>query len=188
MRARRSRSQHAQRWERGRPARNPDHARKKPTPLSLKVPPASRGNRTRARFPSRSGGNLQEEGNCKLRLRDWYKRRTWRTVHWAVDCASGRVMAVEVTEARVHDSTVVEPLLAAVECPLASVAADGAYNRCRVYAALVRHSAGVQIAIPPRRDARRGQHGNCTAPPHPRDETLRFMRRCGRRRWKAWCG
>jgi hypothetical protein len=28
----------------------------------LKVPPASRGNRTRARFPSRSGGNLQEGG------------------------------------------------------------------------------------------------------------------------------
>ena len=38
----------------------------------LKVPPASRGNRTRARFPSRSGGNLQEGGNCKLRPRDWY--------------------------------------------------------------------------------------------------------------------
>jgi hypothetical protein len=27
--------------------------------------------------------------------------------------------------ARVHDSTVVEPFLAAVECPLASVADDG---------------------------------------------------------------
>jgi hypothetical protein len=38
----------------------------------LKVPPASRGNRTRARFPSRSGGNLQEGGNCKLRPCDWY--------------------------------------------------------------------------------------------------------------------
>jgi hypothetical protein len=24
------------------------------------------------RFPSRSGGNLQEGGNCKLRPRDWY--------------------------------------------------------------------------------------------------------------------
>jgi hypothetical protein len=35
----------------------------------LKVPPARRGNRTRARFPSRSGGNLQEGGNCKLRPR-----------------------------------------------------------------------------------------------------------------------
>ena len=28
----------------------------------LKVPPARRGNRTRARFPSRSGGNLRLKG------------------------------------------------------------------------------------------------------------------------------
>jgi hypothetical protein len=48
MRARRSRSQHARRWERGRPARNANRARKKPTPLSLKVPPARRGNPTGA--------------------------------------------------------------------------------------------------------------------------------------------
>ena len=27
----------------------------------------------RERFPSRSGGNLQEGGNCKLRPCDWYK-------------------------------------------------------------------------------------------------------------------
>jgi hypothetical protein len=33
----------------------------------LKVPPASRGNRTRARFPSRSGGNLQEGGDNSCR-------------------------------------------------------------------------------------------------------------------------
>ena len=32
----------------------------------LKVPPASRGNRTRARFPSRSGGNLQEGGTISI--------------------------------------------------------------------------------------------------------------------------
>jgi hypothetical protein len=38
----------------------------------LKVPPASRGNRTPARFPSRSGGNLKEGGNCKLCPCDWY--------------------------------------------------------------------------------------------------------------------
>jgi len=36
-----------------------------------KVPPASRGNRIRARFPPLREGNLQEGGNCKLRPRDW---------------------------------------------------------------------------------------------------------------------
>jgi hypothetical protein len=39
----------------------------------LQVPPASRGNRTPARFPSRSGGNLKEGGNCELWLCSWYK-------------------------------------------------------------------------------------------------------------------
>jgi D-alanyl-D-alanine carboxypeptidase/D-alanyl-D-alanine-endopeptidase (penicillin-binding protein 4) len=34
----------------------------------LKVPPASRGNRTEARFPSRSGGNLKEEGIPEMTL------------------------------------------------------------------------------------------------------------------------
>ena len=38
----------------------------------LKVPPARRGNRTRARFPSRSGGNLQGGGKCELCLGGWY--------------------------------------------------------------------------------------------------------------------
>jgi hypothetical protein len=38
----------------------------------LKVPPARRGNRTRARFPSRSGGNLQEGGNYELWIGNWY--------------------------------------------------------------------------------------------------------------------
>jgi hypothetical protein len=38
----------------------------------LKVPPASRGNRTSVWFPSRSGGNLKERGKHKLCPRDWY--------------------------------------------------------------------------------------------------------------------
>jgi hypothetical protein len=51
----------------------------------LKVPPTRRGNRTRARFPSRSGGNLQEGGNYKtsptrLVLKDtdaWVRSVRW---------------------------------------------------------------------------------------------------------------
>ena len=47
----------------------------------LKVPPASRGNRTRARFPPLREGNLQEGGNCKLRPRDWYNTNRAVKVH-----------------------------------------------------------------------------------------------------------
>jgi IS5 family transposase len=167
----------------------PDHTTlsRRGRKMSVRLPKRSRGEPLHLAIDS-SGLKVYGEGEWQVRQHGASKRRTWRKVHLAVDCASGLVMAVAVTEARVHDSTVVEPLLAAVECPLASVAADGAYDRRRVYEALMQHSAGVRIAVLPRRDARIGQHGNCTAPPHPRDETLRFMRRCGRRRWKAWCG
>jgi hypothetical protein len=47
--------------------------RKIDNPL-LQVPLAGRGNRTQARFPSRSGGNLKERGNQELWLRDWYNK------------------------------------------------------------------------------------------------------------------
>jgi IS5 family transposase len=110
----------------------PDHTTlsRRGRKVSVRLPKRSRGEPLHLARDS-SGLTVYGEGEWQVRQHGASKRRTWRTVHWAVDCASGLVMAVAVTEARVHDSTVVEPLLAAVECPLASVAADGAYDRRR---------------------------------------------------------
>jgi hypothetical protein len=41
----------------------------------LQVPPARRGNRTPARFPSRKRGEPTEGGNQELWLRDWYNKK-----------------------------------------------------------------------------------------------------------------
>jgi hypothetical protein len=38
--------------------------------------------------------------------------------------------------------------------------------------------------IPPRKNAVIWQHGNCKAPPHPRDENLRSICKHGRKKWK----
>jgi hypothetical protein len=43
-------------------------------------------------------------------------------------------------------------------------------------------------AIPPRRRARLWQQGNAKDPRGPRDETLRSIRRVGRKRWRRACG
>jgi hypothetical protein len=40
----------------------------------LKSSPCEQGEPNPCAVPSRSGGNLQEGGNCKLRPRDWYNR------------------------------------------------------------------------------------------------------------------
>ena len=48
----------------------------------LRVPLAKRGEPMRpTRFPSRSGGNLKEGGNCELWLRSWYYTNRADRIH-----------------------------------------------------------------------------------------------------------
>ena len=46
----------------------------------------------------------------------------------------------------------------------------------------------IRPIIPPRKDAKIQQHGNCNAEPLPRDETIRTIRSRGRRTWKKTSG
>lgn len=153
----------------------------------------------KVRLPKRAEGSLHPvldssglkvygEGEWKVRQHGFSKRRTWRKIHLAVDSESGEIQAVELTEAGVHDPEVVQPMLKEVGRPLVSAAGDGSYDRREVYQALQKHSSGVRIAIPPRRDARIWRHGNAKGPSHPRDENLRYIRRHGRRVWKQHSG
>lgn len=123
-----------------------------------------------------------------MRQHGWSQRRTWRKVHWSVDADTGEVQAVETRQAGLHDAQAAPRLLQDVDQPIASVAADGAYDRRPVYTAIHNHSPTAQVAIPPRKDARIGQHGNRNAPPLPRDENLRYLRQKGRSAWKRDCG
>ncbi len=64
---------------------------------------------------------------------------------------------------------------------------DGAYDKRKVYQAC-RERGITRVTIPPRKDARIWQHGNCLAPPLVRDENLRQIRKKGRQRWKQESG
>ncbi len=75
-------------------------------------------------------------------------------------------------------------MLAEIDQELESFGADGAYDKRKVYQEIQEHSPDSQIIVPPRKDARIWQHGNCKAPSHPRDENLRYIRKHGRRAWK----
>lgn len=44
------------------------------------------------------------------------------------------------------------------------------------------------ILIPPQKNAKIKQHGNCKAEPLPRDESLRAIRKVGRKAWKQRSG
>jgi len=131
-----------------------------------------------------TGLKVYGEGEWKVRQHGWSKRRTWRKLHVAVDAEAGEIEAALLTVAGVHDAEAAPALLTQVERPLASVGADGAYDRANVYTQLAEQAPQAVIAIPPRRDAKIRQHGNCQAAAHPRDVNLRFMRKHGRTKWK----
>jgi hypothetical protein len=172
-------------------------------PVTLAVPDHStlsrRGRTVQIRLPKRVHGPLQivmdssglkvfGEGEWKVRQHGWSKRRTWRKIHLSVDVLSGEVQAAMLSTAGVSDAEMVESLLTQIDAPLAGVVADGAYDKRRVYTTLQARAPDAEIVIPPRRNARIWQHGNTHAPPHSRDDVLRFMRVHGRSKWKEVSG
>ena len=133
-----------------------------------------------------SGSKVYGEGEWKVRQHGWSKRRTWRKLHLAVDEATGEIVAAVASEAGVTDDDVVSDLVEQVDRPLQQVSADGAYDKRKCYEAL--EATGAKVTIPPRRNAKIWQHGNCKGEPWQRDENPRAIRRFGRKRWKEDSG
>jgi hypothetical protein len=133
-----------------------------------------------------SGFKVYGEGEWKVRQHGWSKRRTWRKLHLAVDEATGEIVAAVASEAGVADDAALPDLLEQVPGQIRQVSTDGAYDKRQCYDALA--ARGAKAVIPPRRDAKIWQHGNCAGAPWQRDENLRAIRHQGRRRWKQESG
>ena len=129
-----------------------------------------------------TGVKVYGEGEWKTRQHGISKRRTWRKLHLGIDESTGEILSAVVTTNDVHDSEILPELLEATEVDIEKVSADGAYDKRRCYAALT--DRGAEAVIPPQKNAKIWQHGNCKAPPHPRDENLRAIRKRGRKTWK----
>ena len=171
--------------------------------MDLPVPDHStlskRGKTLRVKLPRKAKGSLNlvldstglkiyGEGEWKVRKHGYSKRRTWRKLHLGVDPESGEIQAVLLTENNVSDDATVKELLEQIEQTLFVCAADGAYDKRKVYNALTKHSPEVEILIPPRKNARIWQHGNSKAERLKRDENLRYIRKHGRQHWKKDSG
>lgn len=133
-----------------------------------------------------TGVKVYGDGEWKVRQHGVSKRRTWRKLHVGVDESTGEILSAVVTTNNVHDSEVFEDLLDVGETELEQVSGDGAYDQRHCYDSL--QAANIKASIPPQRNAKIWQHGNCNAPPHPRDENLRTIRKRGRKRWKREIG
>jgi IS5 family transposase len=156
---------------------------------------SKRGQRLQVKLPRKAHGSLHlvldstglkiyGEGEWKVRKHGYSKRRTWRKLHLSGNPDTGEILTVMLTENSVSDDTAVQALVEPIEAGLLSCAADGAYDKRKVYAALNAHSPEVKILIPPHKDAHIWQHGNSKKEPLKRDENLRYIRKHGRQQWK----
>ena len=109
-------------------------------------------------------------------------RRTWRTLHLAVDAASGMIVAQTLTDQDTDDPSEVEPLLDQIDDPIARVTADGAYDGVPTYQTIAAHGDGIDVVIPPRSTAvASGKPG----PLSQRDRHLEMITEQGRLAWQA---
>lgn len=135
-----------------------------------------------------TGLKIYGEGEWKVRMHGVSKRRTWRKLHIGANPEDGEIQAVLLTENHMSDDQAVEELLGQIEQTILDFAADGAYDKRKVYDCLNRHSPDVNILIPPRKNAHIWKHGNTKSERLKRDENLRSIRKDGRKAWKKNSG
>jgi len=148
--------------------------------LTVKIPRLSRGKPVHIAIDS-SGLKVYGEGEWKRRVHGAGRRRVWRKLHIGVDCESRQVISCELTASFVTDDQVLADLLEQVtDDPIASVAADGAYDARKCHQAIADRKA--TALIPPREDAVEWETD------HPRTAVVRIVRQKGKNAWKAHSG
>ena len=115
-------------------------------------------------------------------------RRRWLKLHISVDASTGEIAAHVLTKEDGDDAAQAPDLLRQCEGTLASLTADGAYDRDPVYQAAAARQPGSPpaVVIPPRSDAVLG-----TADPNrqtPRDRHIQIMANRGRIGWQRETG
>ncbi len=118
------------------------------------------------------------EGEWKVRVHGYQKRRTWRKLHLAIDEATAEVVAVVATSSNVSDKEVLPNLLEQITDDIEQLTGDGGYDYRSCYEAIANTKA--RAVIPPRRTGRIHRKDEVM---RARNENLRSIKR-GRKKWK----
>ena len=148
----------------------PDHTTLSKRGKDLKVNLPKKANQKLNIVMDSTGLKIYGEGEWKVRQHGVSKRRTWRKLHIGANPEDGEIQAVVLTQNSISDDAMVEVLLEQIEQEIEKLAADGAYDKRKVYDCLNAHSPTVQILIPPRKNARIWQHGNTKTERLKRDQ------------------
>jgi hypothetical protein len=113
------------------------------------------------------------------------KCKRWKKLPLGVD-DQGQMLASTVTESNEQDPSQVPELLTQINREIDRFIGDGMYDQAPVYAAVMSHSPGASVLIPPRKDAVLSDHAGTF--PTQRDQQLLAIERAGRFAWKRRSG
>jgi hypothetical protein len=125
------------------------------------------------------------QGEWHTRKHGEKKHKRWKKLHLGVD-NQGQIVACTVTESHEHDSSQVPALLSQVDQVIDRFIGDGSYDQEPVYTAVMGHSPGARVIIPPRKDATLSPTGKTS--PTQRDPHILAIESDGRFSWKRTSG
>jgi hypothetical protein len=116
------------------------------------------------------------------------RRRSWRKLHLATDADTGRIVASVLTDHDADDGAQVGPLLDQIDAPVASVTADGAFDRddVFVYAEVAARHPDASVIVPPRSSA--VPSDTAETEPTQRDRHIAVIAEHGRMEWQKRSG
>jgi hypothetical protein len=129
-----------------------------------------------------TGLKLYGEGEWRVRVHGWAKRRTWRKLHIRMDAQTQQITSALITNRDVVDPRVLPRLLKEVEGEIERVTGDGAYDSRLCYKAV--HERGAQAIIPPRKGSTMWTDEYLKQ----RNRNLRRVRKWGVKGWQKKSG
>src|ERR671929_990157 len=131
----------------------PDHTTLSRRAETLELPRPRPGSEPVHLLVDSTGLKLCGPGEWLIEKHGTKTRRSWRKLHLGVDADTGRILAAELTGPEIDDGSQVGPLLDQVDGPVASVTADGAFDRDDVYAEVAARHPEAAVIVPPRSSA-----------------------------------
>ena len=107
-------------------------------------------------------------------------------MHLGVDADTGRIVATELTGNEVDDGSRVGPLLDRIDGAVASVTADGAFDRDDVHGEVAARHPDAAVIVPPRSSA--VPSDTAETAPTQRDRHLEVIAERGRLGWQKASG
>jgi hypothetical protein len=165
----------------------PDHSTMCRRSRTLELPPLRRsGTGPLHLIVDSTGLELGGAGEWLVEKHGTSRRRSWRKSHIGIDTGSGEIIAIELTEKDVDDAARTGALLDRITDPIASLTADGAYDRDRVYAAFAERHPDAAVIIPPRSTA--ALSASAETVPTRRDQHIQEIALHGRMGWRKSSG